>query len=217
MRTSVKGDVRETSGQKGEQGSGSAVWRHIPSRASVGGTPGPFFNLLPSWTTSAGRDILFPVDKAQLLLQLLGPLWSSQLCHLTLLWPQHLGGIQGGGPGALNSHSWGKADFSVCLGGPGGCPGEGAVARQGVGGAGTASLLPRTRGTGRGDTWALPGAHGGGSGLFSPAMALLRSRGRNLNKKEPQGESCPHPSPPPSLFPGDTRFVAVAVIQTLFP
>lgn len=102
------------------------------------------------------------------------------------------GGHPGRGTwGTENSHSWGRADFSACLGWPRGMSGEGAVARQGVGGAGTASLLPRTRGTGRGDTWALPGAHGGGSGLFSPAMALLRSRGRNLNKKEPQGESCP--------------------------
>lgn len=69
----------------------------------------------------------------------------------------------------------------------------------------------------RGEHLGLAGAHGGGSGLFSPAMAVLRSRGRNLNKKEPQGESCPHPSPLPPLFPGDTRSVAVAVIQTLFP
>lgn len=88
--------MREASGQRGEQGSGSAVWRHIPSGASVSGTPRPFFNLLPSWTTSAGRDILVPVDKAQLLLQLPGSLWSSQLCRPTLLWPQHLGGIREG-------------------------------------------------------------------------------------------------------------------------
>ena len=96
LRTSVKGDVREASGQRGEQGSGSAAWRHIPSGASASGTPRPFFSLLPSWTASAGRDILVPVDEAQLLLQFPGALWSGQLCHPTLLWPQRLGGIREG-------------------------------------------------------------------------------------------------------------------------
>lgn len=83
----MKGDVREASERREEQGSVSSVQCHIPSTDLL-------LHLLPSWTTSAGRDIPVPVHNAQPLLRLLGPLRpakfasSEPVATRILLWPQ---------------------------------------------------------------------------------------------------------------------------------